>query len=72
MRITVLVKTKAKSMGVARYEKDKYLVSVVEPPVDNKANIAVIEALSDYFKVPKSKINLLVGAKSRIKIFEIY
>jgi uncharacterized protein len=71
MKITVLVKAKAKSRGVVKFEEGKYYVSVIEPPVNNKANLAVIEALSEYFKVPKSKITLLYGAKSRLKAFEI-
>lgn len=72
MKILVLVKAKAKSKKVVKFEEGKYYVSVTEPPVNNKANQAVVEALSDYFKVPKSKVILLYGEKSRQKAFEIY
>lgn len=71
MKILVLVKTKARSRGVVKFEEGKYYVSVCESPVNNKANLAVLEALSDYFKVPKSKVILLYGAKSRQKTIEI-
>jgi uncharacterized protein len=71
MKITVLVKTRARNVEVAKYGEGKYFVSVTKAPVDGEANSAVIEALSDFFKVPKSNISLLVGLKSPQKIFEI-
>jgi uncharacterized protein len=43
-------------------------VSINEKPDDNKANIALIELLSDELGVPKSKIELKSGATSRIKV----
>lgn len=41
------------------------------PPVDGKANKAVIEFLSEYFDVPKSKIELKSGLTSKNKLFII-
>lgn len=32
------------------------LVHVKDPPIDGKANQAVIKLLSDYFEIPKSRI----------------
>lgn len=40
-------------------------------PVEGKANEAIIEYLSEIFKVPKSKIIMLKGATSKYKRFEI-
>ena len=37
---------------------------------DGEANKAVIEALSDYYKIPKTSITLVRGATSKQKIFE--
>lgn len=48
-----------------------YKVYVKEKPVEGKANKAIVEALSDFFKIPKSKILLKKGEKGKIKIFEI-
>ncbi|MFN3478608.1 MAG: DUF167 domain-containing protein [bacterium] len=41
------------------------------PAVDNKANEAIIEVLSGYYKVPKTSIFISKGQKSKIKIVEI-
>lgn len=44
---------------------------VTAPPLENRANTAVRELLSEKFGVPKSRIALVRGAKSPIKDFEI-
>ncbi len=44
---------------------------VQAPPVDGKANEAVIRLLSDHFGVPKSRITLVSGETSRLKTFEV-
>ena len=44
---------------------------VQAPPVDGKANDAVLERLSELFGAPKSAIRLVSGASSRTKIFEL-
>lgn len=46
-------------------------VSINEKPDDNKANIALIELLSDELKIPKSHLELKSGATSRIKVLKI-
>lgn len=46
-------------------------VKVNQPPEDGKANKAVIELLSEYFKVRKSAISIIAGETSRNKIIEI-
>ncbi len=46
-------------------------VKLVAPPVDGKANEALIELLSKYFKLRKSSIRILRGENSRNKMIEI-
>jgi len=58
-----------------RVEKDlleTLHVYVNEPPLEGKANRAVIEALTKYFKVKRNDIILLTGEKSKNKLFEIF
>lgn len=50
---------------------DYYTVSVKEPPVEGKANDAVVRALAEYFDVSISQVTLISGAVSKIKVFEI-
>lgn len=72
MKIFVRVKTNARRNLVEKIDENHFKVSVVAMPLENKANLAVAEALADYFKIPKSKIVLVSGNKSKDKIFEIY
>jgi len=44
---------------------------VTAPPLENKANLAVRDLLSEKFNVPKSRVALIRGAKSPIKEVEI-
>ena len=43
-------------------------VKINQPPEDGKANQALIELLATYFKVKKSAIKIIAGAKSTHKI----
>lgn len=71
MKIAVTVKPNSKVEKVEQVEEGHYVVRVNVPPVEGKANKRVIELLSDYFKVPKSRIELASGGKSKKKIFKI-
>ena len=46
-------------------------LAISSPPVDNKANKAVISFLADFFQVPTKDIRLCSGEKSRRKLFSI-
>ena len=46
-------------------------ISLRAPPVDNKANAALIDFLSLLFEIPKSCVRLKSGEQSRIKRLSI-
>ncbi|MGC9610927.1 MAG: DUF167 domain-containing protein [Minisyncoccia bacterium] len=71
MKIFVFVKTKARQEKVEKVDETHYKVWVTEPPVDGKANKAVISVLSDFFSVSKINITLLSGATSKEKAFDL-
>ncbi len=53
-------------------QTDKFLkIKLTAPAVDNKANIALVEFLSDYFKKKKKDIEIVAGATSRDKLVKI-
>lgn len=54
-----------------RLEKTCLKVTVTSPPEGGKANKAVIQVLSDFFHVPKSRIHLHGGGKNAQKVFLI-
>lgn len=57
----------------AKLEKagNGYLAYIKEPPVEGRANRALIRLLSEHFGVPRSRIAIVSGARSRRKIVEI-
>ncbi|OGT38672.1 MAG: YggU family protein [Gammaproteobacteria bacterium RIFCSPHIGHO2_12_FULL_38_14] len=46
-------------------------IKVNSPPVDGKANAALILFLSKFLKIPKSSIKIISGEKSKIKKLSI-
>ena len=71
MNITITAHPNSKK---PRIEKDLFgqlHVYVSQPPLEGRANEAVILALADYFKVKKYQVQLVRGEKSKLKIFQI-
>ena len=48
-----------------------YKVWVKELPEDGKANEAIILSLANYFETKRVNIRLVLGANSKVKVFEI-
>jgi hypothetical protein len=72
MKIFVKVKPNSKTESVKRTDPAHFEVRTKSPPREGKANTAVINALARHLNIPKSRIKILAGAKSRQKIFEIF
>lgn len=71
MRISVKVKPASKVAGVEKTGEGEYVVRVREPAREGRANEAVIEALSEYFDVAKSRLIIARGAGGRVKTIDI-
>ncbi len=71
MKIVVSVKPSAKKTEVHKTGDSEYRVFVTAHPVDGRANSAVIDVLSEFFVVPKSRIRIVNGHASKKKIIEI-
>lgn len=71
MKISVKVKPNAKTASVEKTAENVYTVLVKAPAKEGKANAAVVEALSEYFDRPKSRITILRGQTGKNKIVEI-
>lgn len=71
MRISVKVKPGAKEDKVKIVSRDSYIVFVKAKAKDGEANYAVREALADYFNVPRSRVLIVSGKRSRSKVFDI-
>jgi uncharacterized protein (TIGR00251 family) len=71
MRIRVKVTPHAKRPGIEKAADGMLVVKVREPAEDGRANEAVVEALAEYFGVPKRAVSIVRGHASRRKLIEI-
>lgn len=71
MLVSTIVHPNAKKPRVEKDLLGTLHVYVSAPPLEGKANLAVIESLAKFFKVNKGKVVLLRGEKSKHKQFEI-
>ncbi|HNY25532.1 MAG TPA: DUF167 domain-containing protein [Alphaproteobacteria bacterium] len=68
MQINVRVIPRAKQNKVTIEADGGLRIHTTTVPADGKANEAVIKLLSEHFKVPKSKIEIIRGFTSRDKV----
>ena len=71
MKYTIKVKTNAKENAVLEGPGGELRVLVKAPPQEGRANEAVIGTLAAHFKVPKSRVAIVGGFKSKMKIVRI-
>ena len=46
-------------------------IAVQAPPIDGRANAALIDFLAQTFSLPKSSVELVAGESSRSKVFRL-
>ena len=71
MLIGVRVTSGAKEVRVTKTGENGYEVRVDAKAVSGRANKRLLEILSEHIGVPRSKITIVRGAKSRDKIVSI-
>lgn len=71
MKIFVKAKTKSRKEFVEKVDDTHYIVAVRDLPEHNKANLAIIDALAEYFGIAPSHISIVSGQTSREKIVEV-
>lgn len=71
MRLQVRVKPNAKQSKIQPADDGIWIVHLQAPPVDGKANQALIKLLSKHFGVARSCIRIKAGATGRQKLVEI-
>lgn len=65
--LSVHVQPKASRTRVAGFHGDAVKLCITSPPVDGKANAAVIEFFAKLFKIPKAAVSIASGETSRDK-----
>ncbi|MCD6471335.1 DUF167 domain-containing protein [bacterium] len=71
MKLFVKVKPGSKEEKIKKIDKNNFVVKIYQKAEKGRANKAVIEIISKYFDIPKSRIKIKSGLTSRRKIIEI-
>jgi uncharacterized protein YggU (UPF0235/DUF167 family) len=70
VKIAVRVKPRSRVEEVSG-EGDSYVVRVKEPPVEGRANRAVLRLLASHLGVPESRLRIVSGFSSGNKVIEV-
>jgi hypothetical protein len=71
IKISIRVHPSARKSEVLRFENGVWHIKVAAPPVEGKANKALIEFLSELLGVSKSRITIKKGATSHHKLIGV-
>ncbi len=71
MKISVKIKTNARKNEVKKIDDINYEISTTATPANGQANKAIIDILAKFFRIGKTKINIISGHTSKNKIIEI-
>lgn len=69
--LTLHIQPGAKKTEFAGRHGDALKIRLSAPPVDGKANEALIKFVAETLKLPKSAVNLKSGQTSRRKVLEV-
>ena len=70
--LTLHIQPGAKRTEFAGRHGDALKIRLAAPPVDGKANEALIKFIAETLKLPKSAVSLKSGQSSRHKVLEIH
>jgi uncharacterized protein (TIGR00251 family) len=69
--LSVRVHPGARRNAILGVHAEALKISLTTPPVDGRANEALIAFLAEALQLPKSRISLLAGATSRTKVLRV-
>jgi len=69
--IRVKVKPNAREAALEEQQDGTWLARVKAPPVDGKANEALVALIARHFDVRKSRVSIRSGAGTRVKTIDI-
>jgi len=71
MKIIIKAKPGAKEDKIEKVDEANYIVYVKAPPIDGKANAAIIKLLAHHFDISQSLVEIISGHMARVKVVEI-
>ena len=67
----IRVQPRARKNAIKGTAGDAIKLAVTAPPVEGKANQAVIEFFADFFAIPRSSVSIASGETSRNKVVRV-
>lgn len=67
----VKVQPRARKSAITGVVGDALKLAVTAPPIEGKANQAVIEFFADFFAIPRSSVSIASGETSRNKVVRV-
>jgi uncharacterized protein len=67
----IRVQPRAARTAITGTVGDRLKLSLSAPPLDGRANLAVVEFFSEIFSVPRSTVQVVAGERSRNKVIRI-
>jgi uncharacterized protein (TIGR00251 family) len=70
-RLTLKVHPRARRTALTGRLGDAWKLALAAPPVDGKANDECVRFLAELARVPKSRVRIVTGSTSRMKVVEV-
>jgi uncharacterized protein (TIGR00251 family) len=70
-RVTIKVHPRARKSGITGRFGEAWKLDLAAPPVDGKANDECVRYLAELAEVSRSRVRIVMGASSRIKVVEV-
>jgi uncharacterized protein (TIGR00251 family) len=71
LTFAVKVHPRARKNAITGTVGDALKLALTTPPVDGRANDAVVEFFADFFQIPRASVTIASGASSRNKVVRI-
>ena len=71
MTLKIKVKPNARASALEEQPDGTWVARVTAPPVDGKANEALIALVAEHFAVRRSQVTIKSGASARLKLLQI-
>lgn len=71
IRFRVKVQARARRQEIVGVHDGALRVRVTAPPLEGRANQAVVELLAEHLRVPRSSIKIAAGERNPLKLVEV-
>lgn len=71
IRVRFTVKPNSRKNEIGRDKDGRLWLKIAAPPLEGRANLAIMLYLSGLFQIPKSAIQLQGGASGKVKTFTL-